>query len=85
LVTSWEKAIAWEKIAANRIAKYKRAGLALCGARYREGISQKKLAKRCNISQDNLSKIENGKRAVGEKVAKRLAKALHFDYRLLLA
>lgn len=84
LVTPWEEATPWDKIAADRIAKYKKAGLVLRGARYREGISQKELARRCHISQDNLSKIENGKRTVGEKVAKRLAKALHFDYRLLL-
>ena len=74
----------WNKLAADRIEKYKKAGLVLRGARYREGVSQKELAKLCNISQDNLSKIENGRRTVGEKVAKRLAEALHFDYRLLL-
>lgn len=84
LITPWEEATPWEKLAADRIAKYKKAGLVLRGARYREGISQKELAKRCNISQNNLSKIENGKRTVGEKVAKRLAEVLHFDYKLLL-
>lgn len=83
-MTLWKEAIPWEKIAADRIAKYKKAGLVLRGARYREGMSQKELAKRCHISQDNLSKIENGKRPVEEKVSKRLAEALHFDYRLLL-
>jgi ribosome-binding protein aMBF1 (putative translation factor) len=83
-LTPWEEATPWENVAADRLAKYKKAGLVLRGARYREGISQKELARRCNISQDNLSKIENGKRVVGEKVAKRLAEALHFDYRLLL-
>jgi hypothetical protein len=30
-----------------------------------------------------LSKIENGQRTVGEKIAKLLGKVLHFDYRLM--
>ncbi len=84
LITSWEQAIPWEQVAADRIAKYKQAGLVLRGARYREGFSQKELAKRCGISQDNLSRMENGKRAIGEKTAKKLAKALDIDYRLLI-
>lgn len=82
--TPWEQAIPWEQVAADRIAKYKKSGLVLRGARYREGISQKDLAKRCDISQDNLSRMENGKRTIGEKVAKKLAKALNIDYRLLI-
>jgi len=73
----------WEELAASRIAKYSKAGLALRGARYREGISQKELAKRTGISQENISKMENGQRSVGEKVAKKLAKALHIDFHLL--
>lgn len=76
--------ISWEKLAKERIEKYKRAGLALRGMRYRENMSQKELAKRSGVSQNEISKIENGKRTVGVNVAKRLAKALNFDYRLLL-
>jgi ribosome-binding protein aMBF1 (putative translation factor) len=82
--TPWEKATPWEKMAAERIKRYSKAGLALRGARLREALSQKTLAKRCGISQENLSKMENGKRPVGEKVAKRLAKALRISYKLLL-
>lgn len=78
------ESVSWEKLAADRIARYTEAGLALRGARYREGISQKELAKRCGISQENLSRMENGKRAIGEKVAKKLAKTLHVDHRLFL-
>lgn len=84
-LTPWDKAIPWEAVAHERIKKYKRAGLVLRGARLREGFSQKDLANKCQISQDNLSRIENGKRVVGEKVAKRLAEALKIDYRLLLS
>lgn len=74
----------WEVLAADRIAKYKKSGLVLRGARYREGISQKELAHRSLISQDNISKMENGLRPIGKTVAKRLAKALNIDFHLFL-
>ncbi len=75
-------AVAWETLAKERIKKYKKAGLVLRGIRYREGLSQKRLAEKSGVNQNEISKIENGKRAVGEKVAKRLAKALNIDFRL---
>jgi DNA-binding XRE family transcriptional regulator len=53
-------------------------------SQYREDLSQKELAKLCGISQESLSKMENGKRAIGEKVAKKIATALNIDYRMLL-
>lgn len=83
-IVPWEEATPWEELAEDRIKKYKKAGLVLRGARYRENMSQVELAKKCGVHQNEISKIENGKRTVGEKVAKRLAKALNFDYRLLI-
>ena len=83
-ITPWEKATPWEVLAEDRIEKYKKSGLVLRGARYREGISQVKLAELTGVHQNEISKIENGKRGVGEKVAKRLAKALKVNYLLLL-
>lgn len=79
-----DKPVAWEVLAKDRIAKHKKAGLVLRGMRYRENISQKELAKRSQVSQNEISKIENGKRVVGEKVAKRLAASLNINYRLLI-
>ncbi len=58
--------------------------LVLRGMRYREGLSQKQLAAASGITQNEISNIENGKRTVGNKVAEKLAKALNFDYRMLL-
>src|ERR1700722_2795034 len=66
-----DEPVAWEVLAKERIEKYKKAGLVLRGMRYREDLSQKELAKRSGVSQNEISKIENGKRTVGEKVAKR--------------
>ena len=74
----------WKELAASRITKYKKTGLVLKGARYREGFSQKDLAKRTGISQENISRMENGQRSIGEKVAKKLAKALRIDFALLI-
>lgn len=75
--------LSWEQLAKDDIAKYGKAAIVLRGARYREGLSQKELAKRTGISQENISKMENGQRAIGEKVAKKLAKVLHVDFELL--
>ncbi|HEY2811410.1 MAG TPA: helix-turn-helix transcriptional regulator [Rhabdochlamydiaceae bacterium] len=79
------ESISWEDLAKDRIAKYTKSGLAIRGARYREGLSQKELAKRTGISQENISKMENGQRPIGEKVAKKLAKVLRIDPKLLFS
>lgn len=76
--------VEWREVAKDSIAKHKQAGMVLRGARFRENMSQKELAKHSGVSQDNISRIENGKRVVGEKVAKKLAKPLKINYRLLL-
>ena len=83
-IDSWSNSKPWEEIAKDRIDKYKKTGLVLRGARYRENMSQVELAKKSHVNQNEISKIENGKRTVGEKVAKRLAKSLHIDYKLLI-
>lgn len=76
--------VAWEVLAKERIEKYKKSGLVLRGMRYREDLSQKKLAEKSGVTQNEISNIENGKRTVGKKIAEKLANALNFDYRLLL-
>ena len=80
LMSAHANSIPWEKLAKDRIARYKKSGLAIRGARYREGMTQKELAKRSGISQENISKMENGQRAIGDKVAKKLAKTLRIDF-----
>lgn len=78
------KASPWREAAKDEIKRYTEVGMALRGARYREGLSQKALAKLCVISQDNLSRIEHGKRTIGEKLAKKLAKVLNVDYHFFI-
>ena len=54
---------------------------------YREnaGLTQTALGERVGgIPRQHISNMENGKRPIGKENAKRLAAALHVDYRVLL-
>ena len=59
-------------------------GKALAGARYREGMTQLKLAELTGIPQRHISEMENGKRPIGKEMAKRLGKALNIGYKVFL-
>lgn len=61
-----------------------RPGAMLRGARLKENMTQEQLAKKLGITQANLSKMENGTRAIGKKMAHRLGNILNVDYRLFL-
>ena len=52
--------------------------------RRRLGLSVSALAQRAHIAQPNLSAMESGKRPIGLAVARRLAKALKVDFRVLV-
>ena len=58
--------------------------VALRAYRNREGLTQKELSELTGISQNHISEMENGKRSIGKERARRLAEALHCDYRQLL-
>jgi len=74
----------WRELFKDEIKKYSEVGISLRGLRYREGFSQKQLAKKLNISQHYISKMEHGKRPIGKKMAQKLAKILKTDYRMFL-
>jgi len=59
-------------------------GVAIRGARGKEGLTQKQLAQRTGIAQHHISEMENGKRPIGKDTARRLADALNIDYRVFL-
>jgi DNA-binding XRE family transcriptional regulator len=60
-------------------------GVALRGARSKEGLTQKQLAALVGIAQHHISEMENGKRPIGKETAKKLAEALGIaDYRVFL-
>jgi len=58
--------------------------VALRAYRNREGFTQKRLAELTGIPQHHISEMENGKRSIGKERARKLAEALHCDYRQLL-
>ncbi len=64
--------------------QYTKAGALLKGLRIRESLTQVQFAERINVTQTNLSSMENGKRAIGKDVAKRIAEQFSVDYRYFL-
>ena len=58
--------------------------IALRAYRHRENITQRQLAELTGIPQRHISEMENGKRAIGKVVAKRLGQALHVEYKMFL-
>ena len=59
-------------------------GGSLQGARTREELTQTRLAELTGIPQRHLSMMEHGKRTIGKKNARLLAKVLKVDYRVFL-
>ena len=64
--------------------KFTKAGALLKGLRAREGLSQVEFAKKINITQANLSTMENGRRSIGKIIAKRIEKVFGTNYRYFL-
>jgi DNA-binding XRE family transcriptional regulator len=60
------------------------SGVYLRGIRLREDLTQEGLAKLTGIPRNNISAMEHGKRPIGKEMAKKLAAALHCDYRRFL-
>ena len=52
--------------------------------RVREGLTQDQLARLTGIARRHISDMENGRRSVGKENARKLARALNVDYRMLL-
>jgi len=59
-------------------------GVCLAGARRKEELTQKELAGMIGVPQSNISEMETGKRTIGKKMAKRLAKITNVGYKLFL-
>ena len=59
-------------------------GGAIRAYRAREEMTQEMLAKKSSIKQGHISEMEQNKRPIGVKVAKKLAQVLRCDYRRFL-
>jgi len=55
-----------------------------CSEGHRECLTQIQLAELTGIPQRHISETEGGKRKIGKGRAKKLAEALHCDYRKLM-
>src|ERR1700722_5044163 len=64
--------------------QYTKAGVLLRGTRHREGLTQAEMAKKINVTQADLSKMESGKRPIGKIIAKRIEKIFGVNYRYFL-
>ena len=64
--------------------RHSKPGAMIQGLRYRENMTQAKLASLIHVTQGDLSKMEHGKRPVGKEIAKRLAKVFKTNYRIFL-
>ena len=59
-------------------------GMAVWTYRDNAGLTLERLSKMSGIAKSHLSAMENGKRAIGTRTAKKLATALKVDHRLFL-
>lgn len=83
-VSNEEDYMSIDDIFSDLTEEYGEPGVLLRGLRFREGLSQNEFAKKMNMSQANLSAIENGRRSVGKVLAKRISEIFDVDYRLFL-
>lgn len=73
-----------EEVYADINKKFTKPGALLKGVRLREGLSQDDFAKKINVKQGDLSKMESGKRPIGKRIAHRIAKEFKVNYKFFL-
>ncbi len=59
-------------------------GLVLAGQRRKRAMTQAALSEAVGIPQRHISEMENGKRPIGKRSARKLARALRTDFRIFL-
>jgi len=63
---------------------YTRPGALLKGIRARENLTQVEIAEMIDVTQSDISQMENGTRSIGRNIAKRIEKLFCVDYRSFL-
>lgn len=79
-----KETVSVEDVFKNIREQYTKAGALLKGLRARENLNQMEFAKLINVTQANLSKMENGKRPIGKTIAKRLEQVFNVNYKYFL-
>ena len=72
--------ISADEVFAEMDRKIGRPAALLKGLRARENLSQVEFARRINVTQANLSKMENGQRPIGNSIAQRIAQQFDVDH-----
>ncbi len=73
-----------DEVLSELYAKTGKAGTVLRGLRVREGLTQEQFAEKIDCPQSWVSGWETGKRALGKKMAQKIAKVFKVDYRVFL-
>ena len=60
-------------------------GTVLRGLRYRESLTQKEFAQRIGLPQRHISEMENNKRPIGKKIARKFADFFNIGPRVFLS
>ncbi len=79
-----EGPISYEAFFAKHFPGKSEQEITLAGYRHRENLTQQQLAELTGINRRHISEMEHGKRPIGKENARKLAEALHCDYRSLL-
>ena len=79
-----EKTVSADDLFDDLNKKYTKAGALLRGLRNRENLTQNQMAEKIEVTQSDVSQMENGVRVIGRKVAKRIESLFDVDYRAFL-
>ena len=79
-----EKTIDWRDAFSKEIKELGESAIALKGARARENMTQKKLARLLGTSQVYISQLENGQKEINKQMAKKLEKVFNINYKVFL-
>ena len=79
-----ENGTPWREVAKENLKKYTESGLAVRGARFKAGITQKELADAVGAKPHHISEMEHGKRSIGKEMARKLAAVLNVSYKVFL-
>ena len=74
----------WKTIYEEELNELSESALALKGARFKDGITQKQLAAILKTSQSHVAQLESGSRSITKQMAKRLAEIFNVGYKVFL-
>lgn len=79
-----DKPIHWAEAFKDVYGDISQGSITLRGYRNRENLTQEALGEILKIPQTSISKMENGKRSIGKKMARKFAEFFKTDFRVFL-